>query len=175
MSHEAKIADLHARIAKTLGDADCWRGAGSQEKYLEAYSQVEALEIELDQVRRLAGKFPPDTGAPPPAAETREGLMAEFSISLVGGQYQYAQYRYDRLDDAVAYAKKQRVAPSACDAGDVLPAPRAVEAPDELQLRRIGQAGITFRDGRYHFGPYSYDRLEDAMRYARLQGVAAAH
>jgi hypothetical protein len=29
--------------------------------------------------------------------------------------------------------------------------------------------GITFEDGVYRLGPYRYDRLADALRYARLK------
>ena len=37
-----------------------------------------------------------------------EALMREFEISREGDQYIYKTYRYERLADAVAYAKSQR-------------------------------------------------------------------
>jgi len=97
--------------------------------------------------------------------------MAELSITYAGRQYQYSHYRYDRLDDAVAYARKQRSAPSASDAGDSLPPARVEESPDELTRRRMAGYWITYEDGLYHLGPYRYERLLDAMRYARQAGV----
>lgn len=40
--------------------------------------------------------------AKPSASE----LMAQYEISLEGEQYVFRNYRYDKLEDAVAYAKK---------------------------------------------------------------------
>lgn len=42
---------LKSRIAKVEFTRETWRAAGDQEKYLEAYFMVEALELQLD--RRL--------------------------------------------------------------------------------------------------------------------------
>src|SRR6185369_5282883 len=53
--------------------------------------------------------------SPPFAAEpinARARLMSELAITYSGLQYQYAQYRYDRLEDAAAYARLQLAAPS---------------------------------------------------------------
>ena len=49
---QADIADLQQRIAKAEADRDTWRASGRQENYLEAYSMVEALETQLDQLER---------------------------------------------------------------------------------------------------------------------------
>lgn len=43
---------LKARIAKAMSDRDAWRHAGREEKFLEAYFLVEALEAQLDALRR---------------------------------------------------------------------------------------------------------------------------
>ena len=48
----ADIDALRQRIAKAEADRDTWRAAGRQENYLEAYSMVEALETQLDQLER---------------------------------------------------------------------------------------------------------------------------
>jgi hypothetical protein len=93
--------------------------------------------------------------------------MAELSITYAGQQYQYSHYRYDRLQDAVAYARKQRSAPSKSDAADSLPPARVLEAPDELQRRRMAGHGITYMKGAYYYGAYRYDHLADAISYAR--------
>lgn len=52
MSVQEDIAALQLRIAKAESERDSWRGSGMQEKYLEAYSMVEALELQLDFLRR---------------------------------------------------------------------------------------------------------------------------
>ena len=43
------IDALKTRLASALSERDTWRAAGLQEKYLEAYSMVEALELQLDK------------------------------------------------------------------------------------------------------------------------------
>jgi hypothetical protein len=47
-----EIAVLKARIAKAESERDGWRAAGRQEKYLETYLMVEALELQLDRLRK---------------------------------------------------------------------------------------------------------------------------
>lgn len=42
-----EIDRIAARLAKAEAERDAWRAAGMQEKYLEAYSMVEALELQL--------------------------------------------------------------------------------------------------------------------------------
>ena len=51
-TNRSDIAALHRRIAKAEADRDAWRAAGRHESYLEAYSMVEALEVQLDQLER---------------------------------------------------------------------------------------------------------------------------
>jgi hypothetical protein len=183
MSFDQDIAGIRARIVKAELDRDQWRRAGNQEKYLEAHVMAEVLEIELDLLRRAKfdaaarnERILPADGTPVAKADgvkttdagERERLMAAYSITFTGRQYQYAQYRYDRLDDAIAYATRQALAPSAGAAEDSLPPARVVEAPDEAQRRQMATYEITFQQGVYHLGAYRYDRLEDALGYARV-------
>lgn len=53
MSAEEDIDALQVRIAKAEAERDAWRTSGVQEKYLEAYTMVEALELQLHQLRRV--------------------------------------------------------------------------------------------------------------------------
>ena len=179
MAFDQEIADIRLRIAAAVSSRDRWRAAGKQAKYFEAYCQVDVLELELDRMRRQRIESAKTSRREAPAAEAggpaahdaaaeRERLMAELAITFDGTQYQYSSYRYDRLDDAVNYARKQRAAPPGGDAADSLPPARLVEAPDELERKRMTRHGITFKAGVYYLGPYRYDRLADAMRYARL-------
>jgi hypothetical protein len=48
------IAAFKSRIAQAESQRDGWRAAGQQEKYLEACSLVDALELQLDQRLRQA-------------------------------------------------------------------------------------------------------------------------
>lgn len=49
MTSSATIAEIKDRIAKATAERDAWRASGLQEKYLEAYSLVEALELQLER------------------------------------------------------------------------------------------------------------------------------
>jgi hypothetical protein len=52
MTFKEEAADLSQRIAKAQSNLDTWRAAGMQERYLEAYSLVEALELQLERLRQ---------------------------------------------------------------------------------------------------------------------------
>ena len=56
MSFREEIATLRVRIARAESERDSWRISGRQEKYLEAYSMVEALALQLDLLREAARK-----------------------------------------------------------------------------------------------------------------------
>jgi hypothetical protein len=58
MSSREDIAAIQVRIAKAESERDSWRASGLQEKYLEAYSMVEALELQLDRLRKAPGIAP---------------------------------------------------------------------------------------------------------------------
>jgi hypothetical protein len=51
--HEETRA-LQLRIARAEVERDAWKTAGLQEKYLEAYSMVEALQLQLDRLHASA-------------------------------------------------------------------------------------------------------------------------
>lgn len=52
MTLQEEIAALQARIVKAQSERDTWRTTGMQEHYLEAYSRVEALELQLERLRQ---------------------------------------------------------------------------------------------------------------------------
>ena len=62
----ADIDALRQRIAKAEADRDAWRASGRQENYLEAYSMVEALENQLDQLERTRRRLAAALAAPIP-------------------------------------------------------------------------------------------------------------
>jgi hypothetical protein len=120
---------------------------------------------------RLPRESPPADELTPNDPGERERLMADFSISYNGRHYEYDIYRYDRLADAVNYARLQRSKPSR-DAevrSLSMPSREYVEDPDESQRALMATLNITFQDGIYRLGAFRYDRLADAVNYARLQ------
>ena len=54
MTFREEILAMQQRIARAETERDAWQAAGVQEKYLEAYSMVEALELQLDRLRACA-------------------------------------------------------------------------------------------------------------------------
>lgn len=90
MTFDAAIAAIKPRLAKAESERETWRAAGTQEKYLESCSMVDALALELEQL------------------EQSKRLMAEHGIVFNGRHYQYRRHRYHRLADAVSFARLQR-------------------------------------------------------------------
>lgn len=168
-SHSKEITELQARIARAQSECDAWRTAGRQELHLEAYTRIEALELQLDWLRARAPAAPEALPAAPVAASSTEGLMAQLSVSYDGRHYQFGQYRYDQVADAIHYAQRH---PG--EANDARPAAAPIEIPDEAQRALMGSFDISFRDGLYHLGDYRYERLADAVAYARLRRVQGA-
>jgi hypothetical protein len=182
MTFYEEIVAMRARVAKAEAERDAWRTSGMQEKYLEAYSAVEALELQLEALRQqgLRNLARAEAGVPAPAVSTqaageRERLMAEFSISYNGRHYRYHHYRYDRLEDAVDYARLQSsLAPGeGPEVAAAMPAAEDVDVPDESGRELMAALGITFQDGVYRLGEFRYDRLVDAVNYARLRRLHA--
>jgi len=107
MTLQEEIAALQARIAKAESERDTWRTSGMQEKYLEAYSLVEALELQLERLRQEGLRsFTARAVEAPDGAQRR--LMAALDITFRDGVYHLGPYRYGRLADAVNYARLQR-------------------------------------------------------------------
>ena len=165
MSSREDVVAMQVRIAKAESERDSWRASGRQEKYLEAYSLVEALELQLDRLRKAPPS--PSVTKSDEAVPERERLMAEFLIAFNGRYYLYGPYRYDRLADAVNYAKLQRANVGAGERIGAMPAPERIEAPSESQRELMNTLDITFLHGVYRLGAYRYDRLADAVAYAR--------
>jgi hypothetical protein len=57
MTFEQDIDAIKQRIAKAEADRETWRMSGLEEKYMEAYFLVEALELQLDEKLRLRRKL----------------------------------------------------------------------------------------------------------------------
>ncbi len=66
------------------------------------------------------------------------------------------------------YARLQRANASAGEQIGAMPATEQVEAPTECQRQLMSTLDITFLHGVYRLGTYRYDRLADAIAYARL-------
>ena len=111
MTHLEHVAALQARLASAEKERDTWRTAGMQENYLEAFSRVEALSMQLSDMHQAGARALAESGpmpiGEPGLVEEPQRTMTLLGIRFDGRQYHYREYRYDRLDDAVAYARLQ--------------------------------------------------------------------
>jgi hypothetical protein len=106
---------------------------------------------------------------PPVSRGTDEDkLLQEFAIEFDGTRYLFAGYRYDRLSDAVGYAKLMRLRPGQAGRGTAVPDTAGPSVPTSEQREAMAELGIRSGGGFYHFAGYRYDRLQDAIVYARL-------
>jgi hypothetical protein len=178
---ESQIAGLKWRLARAEADRDTWRAAGMQENYLGACSLVDGLNLQLDQLEATA-RLPATPSvaliAPtePPAASTpaRAGETSELSITSIGRQYGYRGYRYDRFTDAIDYARLDRSRAFA-DPGvdDALPLEHST-TPSESELALMRTLGISFTAGVFQWRQFRYERLADAVVYARREQALEA-
>lgn len=99
--------------------------------------------------------------------------MAEFCITFNGRKYGYRGYRYDRFADAARYARLDRsrafADPGVADTAPLEPTP--APSADERELMRTFV--ISFADGVFHWREYRYERLDDAVAYARREQARA--
>jgi hypothetical protein len=53
MTHQPDIPALIARVAKAAVDCERWRSSGVQDRYIQAFDDVEALERQLEAATRI--------------------------------------------------------------------------------------------------------------------------
>jgi hypothetical protein len=96
-------------------------------------------------------------------------LRTELGIRRIGWRYEYRGYRYDRLADAVAYARLDREGQGGnADPGGARLADEAPQLPGAQDLLLMARWAIAFEAGIYRFQDYRYERLCDAVAYAQL-------
>ena len=99
------LSEINARLEKANSECATWLAARAIDRYLEACSKVEALEIERAMIARDAPAAAFNKMHVPDRAE----VMADLSIAYDGCRfYYYDTYRYDKLECAVDYASLQR-------------------------------------------------------------------
>lgn len=95
--------------------------------------------------------------------------MHEYNVHYDGCTYEYNGYRYDRLDDALAYARLMRSRPRQDDPRGPYRLRRDLGAESETNKQRMTALGIELKDGRFCYRGYRYDRLAEAVDYALLE------
>jgi len=90
------------------------------------------------------------------------------SIRYDGRHYIFEDYRYDRFADVVSYAQLMRARSQPQQEPYQSRHDKIIESPDGLDRRLMKTLHISFSAGVYEFRGYRYDRLIDAVNYARL-------
>ena len=93
---------------------------------------------------------------------------ASHEVTFDGRYYHFRQYRYERLDDALRYAAAQQCKPGYRPDPAFVPQWLPAWAPDMAQRATMRELAIGFDAGRFCVGSYRYDRLDDAIAFARL-------
>lgn len=99
------------------------------------------------------------SGAPPV-------VDPDLGIWFDGRSYHYQQYRYDRLADAIAYARIDQRRPG----HHAAPLPSSWEqwtAPTREEAESMAPWGIVYEHGSYRYREFRYDSLAQALAYAR--------
>jgi hypothetical protein len=95
--------------------------------------------------------------------------MADLGVRFDGRFYRYKDYHYDLLADALRYATLDRDSHPYQATTDDAPIWTAPDEPTEEERQVMKELDVTF-DGRYYrYSDYRYDRLADAVNYARLK------
>jgi len=102
------------------------------------------------------------------AVDERAHLMSKLSIRHDGRHYVFEDYRYDRFADAVGYAQLMRAQAQREQEPYQSTYDTITESPDGLDRKLMKTLHISFSAGVYEFRGYRYDRLIDAVNYARL-------
>ncbi|WP_151638879.1 hypothetical protein [Noviherbaspirillum aerium] len=94
--------------------------------------------------------------------------MSELHVRFDGRTYRYGQYCYDVLKDALAYARLDQGRSAQTGApDDEASAWTPPMMPSESEQRQMDQLQVRFDGRHYHYQSYRYDRLADALDYAR--------
>lgn len=92
--------------------------------------------------------------------------VAACGVSFDGRAYHYLCYSYERLADALDYAKLDRAKPGFRE--DATPRRwRQWALPTQEERLKMEAHGIVYERGYYCYGPYRYDLLSAALAYAK--------
>ena len=102
-----------------------------------------------------------------PVPFEQEHSLLQLGIRRDGPRYVYNGYRYDRLADAVSYARLVRSRAQTDPAGPFTQ-DSSFAPPTEAQRALMATHDIDFDGCAYRFNGFRYEVLSDAINYAKL-------
>jgi hypothetical protein len=96
-------------------------------------------------------------------------------VSFDGRAYHYRRHTYDRLEDALGYARLDAERPGGPEEAVSCHWQRW-DGPTAQDRLRMATHCIAYERGHYYYGPYRYDLLDAALTYAaRAPGLKLDH
>lgn len=140
----------------------------------QRHETEQRLQDDAENAFTSEGGFVPSAGqltdcSGPRTQAEREREMQEYCISHDGAFYHYNGHRYDRLEDAVGYARLVRARPLQPDPRGPFKPCKRIDVPTDADRTLMASLDIHFEGGTYRFGNFRYDHLVDAANYAVLQ------
>jgi hypothetical protein len=119
-----------------------------------------------DLQQQAAADPVPKSGAGPPSPGESERPGAEPGARSGGGD---AGYHFEQLGDALAHERQTRSGPDEGVGVDSAPSRQrpAIVPPTDAEQMLMASLGIQFDGRTFRFAGYRYDRLADAVLYAR--------
>lgn len=103
-----------------------------------------------------------------PTSEEKEQALA-LDVTFNGTQFRYRDFRYDKLADAVAFARLDGLRDGYRSAFRVGPEWLPRPAPSHSEIALMGRHAISFDGRHYRYMNHRYDRLADALSYAQCK------
>ncbi len=100
--------------------------------------------------------------------------MAKLRVTCADGKFIFREYRYDKLSDALAYARKVQQNTSIATQVPVGHCREEPNPADPEVAALMETLGVTCAGGKYVFSEFRYDKLSDAFAYARKVCPGAA-
>jgi hypothetical protein len=101
-----------------------------------------------------------DADRSPPGEGERPDAQPDVRADATG-------YRYEQLGDALAHARQTRSGPDEEDSSDPSMQRPAFVPPTDAEQMLMASLGIQFDGRAFRFAGFRYDRLADAVLYAR--------
>ena len=100
--------------------------------------------------------------------EEQKNAGKEFGIGFDGRQFRYRAHRYDRFSDALTYARLAHATPNHPDKAGAAAEWLDPKGPTDDEMRSMEELAISFDGKQYRYEGHRYERVNDAINYARL-------
>lgn len=101
-------------------------------------------------------------------SEEERHRLGGAGVGFDGRKYRYKSFSYDKSTDALNYSHLDRARHGSESESKDLPEWVDAILPTEAERQQMETLGITYDGKQYRYKEYRYDRVADAVSYARL-------